>query len=76
VSEKSQRCSRRISKKKRANSTFLGGTDIDRGEGSAVRDRNAYVTGTTSSADYPTTPGAFDTTPNFVDAFVTKLPIG
>jgi hypothetical protein len=56
-----------------AYSTFLGGTEIERGEGIAVRDGNAYVTGTTFSADFPTTPGAFDTTLNFVDAFVTKL---
>jgi hypothetical protein len=35
----------------------------------------AYVTGLTSSTDYPTTPGAFDRTYNgFGDAFVTKLP--
>ena len=34
----------------------------------------AYVTGLTNSADFPTTPGAFDTTFNGgSDAFVTKL---
>jgi hypothetical protein len=58
-------------------STFLGGTRVDEGLGIAVRDSRAYVTGRTSSADYPTTPGAFDTTFNGeTDAFVTKLPTG
>ena len=34
----------------------------------------AYVTGRTCFADFPTTPGAFDTTQNGnCDAFVTKL---
>jgi hypothetical protein len=61
-------------------STFLGGTgsNSDSGLGIAVREGNAYVTGVTSSTDFPTTPGAFDTTFNFggggvPDAFVTKL---
>jgi len=35
------------------------------------------VTGFTESADFPTTPGAFDTTfDGSEDAFVTKLPTG
>src|SRR5215217_8590008 len=60
-----------------AYSTFLGGTNSDVGLGIAVREGRAYVTGHTRSADYPTTPGAFDTTFNGVqDAFVTKLPTG
>jgi Beta-propeller repeat len=54
-------------------STFLGGGDFDRGEGIAVGDGRAYVTGFTTSADYPTTPGAFDTSYGNGDAFVTKL---
>jgi hypothetical protein len=57
-------------------STFLGGTGGDEGSGIAVRDGRAYVTGETGSSDYPTTPGAFDTTFNGSDAFVTKLPTG
>src|SRR5215204_4399649 len=57
-----------------AYSTFLGGTSDDAGRGIAVREGRAYVTGQTTSADYPTTPGAFDTTHNGnSDAFVTKL---
>ena len=60
-------------------STFLGEAGTDYDEGIAVDRRgNAYVTGLTQSADYPTTPGAFDTTYNGegadFDAFVTKLP--
>jgi hypothetical protein len=56
-------------------STYLGGTNSDEGGGDiAVLDGRAYVTGTTSSIDYPTTQGAFDTTlGGFQDAFVTKF---
>jgi hypothetical protein len=57
-----------------AYSTFLGGTSIEQGVGIAVDRRGkAYVTGQTSSADYPTTSGAFDPTLSNGDAFVTKL---
>src|SRR4051812_48335417 len=46
-------------------STFLGGTQVDNGERIAVDSgNNAYVLGFSSSADYPTTPGAFDATAN------------
>jgi hypothetical protein len=59
-----------------AYSTFLGGTDRDFGLGIAVREGRSYATGTTLSSDYPTTPGAFDTSfsGGFTDAFVTKVP--
>ena len=41
-------------------STYLGGTDIDSPRGIAVDGAgNAYVTGETLSADFPTTAGAF-----------------
>jgi hypothetical protein len=56
-------------------STYLGGLGNDTGQGIAVdADGNAYVTGSTGSGDFPTTPGAFDTSYNGGgDAFVTKL---
>jgi len=56
-------------------STFLGGVDVELGQGIAVDvKRNAYATGFTFSADYPATHRAFDPTPNgSSDAFVTKL---
>jgi hypothetical protein len=61
-----------------AYSTFLGGTGFEDGWGIAVDGTgNAYVMGDTESADFPTTPGAFDATFNGnSDAFVTKLPTG
>ncbi|MFC2173362.1 SBBP repeat-containing protein, partial [Acidobacteriota bacterium] len=57
-------------------STYLGGSDYDRGNGIAVNDLNqVFVTGGTISDDFPTTPGAFQTT--FAggdrDAFVARL---
>ena len=55
-------------------STYLGGQDFDGGSDVAVDGAgNAYVAGGTSSTDFPTTPGAFDTTPDGSDGFVTKL---
>jgi hypothetical protein len=60
-----------------AYSTYLGGSSPEDGNGIAVREGRAYVTGFTQSTDYPTTPGAFDTTFNGNgEAFVTKLPTG
>jgi len=41
-------------------STYLGGANFDQGQGIAVdASGDAYVTGATSSHDFPTTPGAF-----------------
>ena len=57
-----------------AYSTYLGGSDFDNGKGIAVDAAgSAYVTGETGSADFPTTPGAFDMSLDDADAFVTKL---
>jgi PKD repeat protein len=56
-------------------STFLGGSSSDYGCGIAVGAwGHVYVTGYTTSIDYPTSPGAYDITPNgAVDGFVTML---
>jgi hypothetical protein len=60
-------------------STYLGATGFDAGYGIAVdEDGNAYVTGRTTSVNFPTRAGAFqpvdpDPNPNNSDAFVTKL---
>ena len=59
-------------------STYLGGTadeHLDRVAPDA--DGNAYLAGLTLSVNFPTTPGAFDTTANgSVDIFVAKLGAG
>jgi hypothetical protein len=56
-------------------STYLGGTLSDRPEGIAFDAAgSAYVTGSTASADFPTTPGAYDTSAGGdFDAFAAKL---
>ena len=56
-------------------STYLGGSSNDRGLGIAVDSGgHAYVTGRTNSMNFPTTPGAFQTTSSGgFDAFVTRL---
>jgi Big-like domain-containing protein/beta-propeller repeat-containing protein len=56
-------------------STFLGGSSTDAGQGIAVDGLgDAYVTGSTDSTNFPTTPGAFQTTlGGSYDAFVTKI---
>jgi beta-propeller repeat-containing protein len=56
-------------------STYLGGSGYDVGSAIALDTLNAYVTGTTSSTDFPTTAGAFQTTKGggYYDAFVAKI---
>jgi hypothetical protein len=57
-------------------STYIGGSYGMMGYAIAVDGSgNAYVTGYTSSTDYPVTPGAFQTTNGggLGDVFVTKL---
>ena len=57
-------------------STYLGGSNYEESYGGLAVDPSgaAYVTGATYSVDYPTTPGAFDTSPDSGgDVFVTKL---
>ena len=55
-------------------STYLGGSGMS-GHGIAVDSAgNAYVTGYTTSTDFPVTPGAFQTTQRRQwNAFVTEL---
>ena len=44
-------------------STFIGGNGQERGMDIALDgDKNAYITGYTTSSDFPTTPGAYDRT--------------
>jgi hypothetical protein len=60
-------------------STFLGGSNGFDGATAIALDPagNAYVTGSTTAADFPTTPGAFQTSPRGErDAFVAKLAFG
>ena len=55
-------------------STFLGGTGGDSATAIALDSAgNAYVTGTTTSTDFPVTPGAYETTTAGGGSFVTKL---
>ena len=54
-------------------STYLGGNGNDQAFGIAVDSQgSAYITGTTDSVAFPTTPGAFKTN-DLAGAFVTKL---
>jgi hypothetical protein len=57
-------------------STYIGKSGFEYGNDIAIDNSgNAYIAGYTSSTDYDTTAGAFQTTHNggFYDAFVTKL---
>lgn len=55
-------------------STFVGGNGTEGGGAIAVDDNgSAYITGFTSSNDYPTTPGAFDRQRGGQDMIVTKV---
>ncbi|MEY2518284.1 MAG: hypothetical protein QOF24_43 [Verrucomicrobiota bacterium] len=57
-------------------STYLGGASDDFGAGIRVNAfGNAYVTGYTTSTNFPTTPGAFQTSHGggFRDAFIAKI---
>jgi hypothetical protein len=55
-------------------STYLGGSDSDVGEGIAVDSiGNAYVTGYTHSADFPTASAKYPQYQRNRDAFITKL---
>lgn len=55
-------------------SSFLGGGGDDSGWGMAQDGNGAlYLSGLTASADFPTTPGAFQTEQQELDVFVTKI---
>jgi hypothetical protein len=56
-------------------STYLGGNNPDEGEAMAVdQSGNAYITGSTSASNFPTTSGAFQTTLHgSQNLFVSKL---
>ena len=55
-------------------STYLGGQGFDTAGGLAVNDAGeAYVCGGAGSVDFPVTAGAFRTTPDGSDNFVTKV---
>jgi len=56
-------------------STYLGGTDNELPGGIAIDiSGNAYLTGTTNSTDFPTTPDSYQTShKGYSDVFVTKL---
>ncbi len=55
-------------------SSFLGGGNHDEGKALALDSSGAvYITGITTSADFPTTEGAFQRVPQYQDAFISKV---
>ncbi|QJD86015.1 DUF7948 domain-containing protein [Cohnella herbarum] len=56
-------------------STYVGGAGIDQGNAIAVDPTNhAYITGSTTSADFPVTPDAYQVTISLsVSSFITKI---
>ncbi|MEK7183944.1 MAG: SBBP repeat-containing protein [Patescibacteria group bacterium] len=55
-------------------STYLGGTDVDEGYSVALdTSNNAYISGSTSSGDFPTASAYQSTYAGFSDVFVTKF---
>lgn len=56
-----------------AYSTFLGGGGYDSSQAIAVADGDAYLTGWTTSASFPTTQGAYDTTLVDSAAFLARI---
>ncbi len=56
-------------------STYLGGSGVNQSASLAIDSAgNSYLTGLTTSADFPVTPGAFQTTLNGVfNSFITKF---
>jgi len=55
-------------------SSFLGGSNHDEGKALALDATGAaYVVGVTTSYDFPTTPGAFQTSLRYQDIFVSKI---
>ena len=55
-------------------STYLGGSDADYAKSLVVDSNgNLYVIGYTQSSDFPTTTGAYDTSSNNYDMFISKL---
>ena len=57
----------------RISSTFLGGAGDDIATGIAVDTNGVYVTGSTTSTNFPTASAAYSTNGGFQDAFVTKF---